>query len=170
MEDERVDIVDENCNALYSTTKQEAHEKGLLHKTVIAEIINSKGEFMLVKPFPHKQDAGQYVSPMGGHVKSGESDEDALKREMEEELNIRDFLYDYKGRVILNRRVLNRQENHFFIVYIVFSDQVPVLGDETANYRWFTREKIKKQFVEKRENFGEAFLFLLNNLYRDFFI
>lgn len=170
MKDERVDIVDENCNILYSTTKQGAHEKGLLHKTVIAEIINSKGEYMLVRPFSHKQDVGQYVSPMGGHVKSGESDEEALKREMAEELNFRNFQYRYKGRTVLNRQVLNRQENHFFIVYEVFSDQTPVLGDETASYRWFTREEIKKRLVEKREDFGEAFLFLLKNLYLDSFI
>ncbi|MEK7510012.1 MAG: hypothetical protein AAB567_00430 [Patescibacteria group bacterium] len=34
---EMVDIVDENDNILSQTTKKEAHEKGLLHRTVISQ-------------------------------------------------------------------------------------------------------------------------------------
>lgn len=77
---EQVDIIDENLKVLYSCDKSEAHEKGLLHATVIAEVHNSKGEWMLVKQASDKQDAGQYVSPVGGHVAAGESFEDALRR------------------------------------------------------------------------------------------
>ena len=35
---ELVDIVDSELNKIATVTKQEAHEKGLLHKTVIAEL------------------------------------------------------------------------------------------------------------------------------------
>lgn len=66
---ERVDIVDEQDNVLYQTTKQEAHKKGLLHRTVISEVKDSKGRWILVKQSSDRQDAGQYVSPVGGHIK-----------------------------------------------------------------------------------------------------
>lgn len=46
---EFVDIVDENNKVLYKTSKKEAHKKGLLHRCVISEIINSKGEQLIDK-------------------------------------------------------------------------------------------------------------------------
>lgn len=39
---EMVDIVDNDLRVLYQVTKKEAHEKGLLHKCVIAEVANSQ--------------------------------------------------------------------------------------------------------------------------------
>ena len=62
---EKVDVVDKNLKVLYSVEKQEAHDKGFLHPTVIAEVINSRGEWLLVKQAGHKQDPGQFVSPVG---------------------------------------------------------------------------------------------------------
>src|SRR5450830_208886 len=109
---EIVDIVDEDLNILYVISKQEAHEKGLLHKCVIAEVINSKGEMMLIKPYSYKQDAGQYVSPVGGHVSAGETDEEALRREVQEEIGMSHFIHKLKGRGIFDRHVLGRHENH----------------------------------------------------------
>ena len=85
-DEEAVDIVDENCKVLFSVPKSEAHEKGLLHRTVIAEIKDNQGRWLLVRQASHKQDAGQFVSPVGGHVKSGETAEEALKREVLEEV------------------------------------------------------------------------------------
>jgi len=45
---EKVDIVDENLKVLCAVSKEEAHAKGLLHPTIVAEIINSKSEWLLV--------------------------------------------------------------------------------------------------------------------------
>ena len=122
-QDELVDIVNENGDILYVAQKREAHEKGLLHKTVIAEIIDSKGRWLLTKPSKGRQDAAQYVSPIGGHVTSGEEDVQALKREAEEEMGLTgDFKYEFVGRKIFDRQVIGRHENHFFIVYKIYSD------------------------------------------------
>ena len=62
---EYVDIVNENDDIIGSVSKQEAHEKGLLHRTVISEVINTEGKWTLVKQSSDRQDAGQYVSPIG---------------------------------------------------------------------------------------------------------
>src|SRR3989338_3426045 len=103
-QDEPVDIVDENENFLEIVTKGLAHEKGLLHKTVISQIINSKGEWLLVKQSSARQDAGQYVSPVGGHVTSGETNDEALKRESMEEVGFTDdFKYELVGKKIFDR-------------------------------------------------------------------
>ena len=117
-QDELVDIVDDKENVVEVVTKREAHQKGLLHKTAIAEVIDSQGRWLLVKQSSSRQDAGQYVSPVGGHVTSGETDEQAVKREASEELGLEgNFNLDLVDKVVFNRNILGRQENHYFIVY-----------------------------------------------------
>lgn len=162
---EIVDIVDEDLNILYQISKKEAHEKGLLHKCVIAEVINSKGEMMLIKPPSHKQDAGQYVSPVGGHVSAGESNEDAMKREVMEEIGMKNFTHKFKGKGIFNRFVLNRYENHYFLLYEIYTDEAPRLGDEAEAYKWFTKEELRKELKKNAKDFGDAFMFILPNFY-----
>jgi len=104
--EEQVDIVDEECNVLYSTSKADAHAKGFLHRTVIAEIRDSIGNWILVKQAADRQDAGQYVSPVGGHVQAGETEEEALKREALEEVGFTDFEYELIGLQFLIGRYL----------------------------------------------------------------
>lgn len=164
---EIVEVVDENLNILYVISKQEAHEKGLLHKCVIAEVINSKGQIMLIKPYSHKQDAGQFVSPVGGHITAGETDEQALKREVMEEIGMKSFTYKLKGKGIFNRHVLGRHENHYFVLYEIFTDEEPELGDEAEFYKWFTKVELKKEIKNNKHNFGDAFLFILHNFYKE---
>ena len=85
---ELVDVVDEQGTVLKIVLKQEAHRQGLLHKTVISEVIDSSGRWLLVKQSGERQDAGQFVSPVGGHVQAGETEVQALKREAEEEVGL----------------------------------------------------------------------------------
>lgn len=164
---EQVDIIDENLKVLYSCDKSEAHEKGLLHATVIAEVHNSKGEWMLVKQASDKQDAGQYVSPVGGHVAAGESFEDALRRETDEEVGIKDFGSKLVGKAIFNRKVRNKHENHYFILYEIYTDTLPTLNEESVEYEYFSPEELKQQYHENPSKFGDAFHFVVQTFYKD---
>jgi isopentenyl-diphosphate delta-isomerase len=164
-QDELVDIVDSKGNFLEVVSKKEAHEKGLLHKVVVTEVINSKGQWIMAKQSRDRQDAGQYVSPIGGHVSAGEDEIEALKRESEEEFGLRDFKYELVGRAILNRFVIGRQENHFFAVYKIFSDQKPVINDEIESYKYFTEEEMKKELKENPKSFGGAFHFVVKTFF-----
>lgn len=168
IDNEIVDIVNEQGNVLYQTSKIEAHTKGLLHKTVIAQLVNGKGERLLIRPVRDKQDAGQYVSPVGGHVMAGESEDDALKREVQEEIGINEFTSIFKGYAILDRFVCGRQENHFFCMYEIYSDAVPELGNEADSMRWFTERILKDEIKTKRNNFGDAFHFVIEHFYPQF--
>ena len=155
--DEQVDVVDENCNSIKIVSKKDAHKEGLLHKCVIAQLIDSQNRWLLIKQSSGRQDAGQYVSPVGGHVSAREGDVDALKREILEEIGLKDFKYEYIGRVIYNRQVIGRKENHYFIMYKVFSDEKPVLSHEAESYRYFTPDELKKELKDHPKDFGDAF-------------
>jgi len=91
MADELIDIVTAENVVSGQAMKSVAHVQGLLHRTILAEIINSKGEWMLVKQSGDRQDPGQYVSPIGGHIRAGEAEDEALKRETLEEVGYTDF-------------------------------------------------------------------------------
>lgn len=165
-QDELVDVVDESGNTLQVVTKREAHERGLLHKTAVSEIIDSQGRWLLVKQSSSRQDAGQYVSPVGGHVTSGETDEQALKREALEEQGLEgEFKFELVDKVVFNRHVLGRQENHYFIVYKIYSDAEPKLNHESESYRYFTEDELKIELHDHPELFGDAFLFLVKTIF-----
>lgn len=163
--EEQVDVVDEKCNVLYSTSKDNTHVKGFLHRIVIAEIRDSKGNWILVKQARDRQDAGQYVSPVGGHVQAGETEEEALKREALEEVGLTDFKYKFVGRAVFNREVLGRKENHYFILYEIESDEELVLGEEAVDFELFSREELAKQLKNDPKKFGDAFYFVLKTFY-----
>lgn len=166
---EIVDIVDENNQVIRKIDKLEAHNKGLLHRTIIAELIDSKGNWTLVKQASNKQDPGQFVSPVGGHVTSGETEIDALKREAQEEIGLKDFKFKYVGRAIYNRRVRRKQENHFFIVYEIYSDLSPTINEESVDFRKFTPGELKAELKFHPLLFGDAFRFVINNFYKNYF-
>lgn len=160
-----VDIVDENNAILYQTTKSEAHKKGLLHRTVIAELKNSRGEWILVQQAADRQDAGQLVSPMGGHAIAGETEENAMKREVLEEMGLTDFKYHYVGKTIFRRTVLGRDENHYFILFETFTDVEPSISHESVGYKSFTEEELKRALKERPAEFGAAFHFVVKEFY-----
>jgi isopentenyl-diphosphate Delta-isomerase len=163
---EYVDVIDEEGVVLEVVEKTDAHARGLLHKTVISQVISSSGKWMLIKQAKDRQDAGQYVSPIGGHVKAGERDEDALKREAEEEMGFTgEYKYQYVDRKIYNRHVLGRQENHMFVMYKIFTDMKPTLNEESESHIYFTENEFKKELKENPQNFGDAMMFVVKNFF-----
>lgn len=165
---EQVDIIDESNQVLYQASKQDAHQIGLLHRTIIAELIDPQGRWILVKQAADRQDAGQYVSPVGGHIRAGESEIEALKREAREELGLTDFTYKYIGRAIFKREVLGRIENHYFILYEITTSQEPVLNHESTDFRRFSKAELRDLLARKPHLFGNAFRFVLNTFYNEF--
>ena len=162
---EVVDVIDKENKVLFAAEKQEAHKKGLLHRTILAQLVNSKGEWILVKQSSDRQDAGQYVSPVGGHIRAGESEVEALRRETLEELGLKIFKHKFIGRGIFNRKVLGRKENHCFILYEIYSDKKLKPGPEVESYKSFTRKEIRNLLRDTPELFGKAFHFAIKTFH-----
>ena len=165
MPDESVDIINEKDEVLYQTSKKEAHEKGLLHRCAIGFIKDSRNNWILVKQARGRQDAGQYVAPVGGHIMAGESSENALQREALEEVGLSNFKHKHVGQFIFNRFVLNRQENHYFIVYEIYTDNALVLNHESEDYRAFTQEELCHELAHNPKLFGNITHFEIKTIY-----
>ena len=154
--EEQVDIISKSNQVVSSTGKSVAHRDGLLHRIVIAELKNSRGEFCFVKQAGDRQDPGQFVSPVGGHVSAGEGIEHALIRECEEEAGFTPTSYRFVGSTIYSRQVIGRKENHLFLVYEIDCNHDPVLNHEAVEFRWFSVEQIKEALRNNPQLFGAA--------------
>ena len=167
MADELVDIIDEQGNVLRQAMKSEAHAHGWLHRTVIG-YVRYGDDWALIRQSSHKQDAGQLVAPVGGHVEAGESVEDALLRESEEEIGTRNITYDHIGTVRFHRQVIGRDENHMFYVYEIETDDEIILNHESEEILRFTRAELKKALSTDPKNFGDAYYFILEKFYPEY--
>ena len=166
MDDERVDIVDEKGAVLRQALKTEAHKHGWLHKTVIG-CLRYGEDWALVRQAADRQDAGQWVNPVGGHVRAGESDAEALLRESEEEIGTRDIQYTFLGRGRFHRQVIGRDENHLFVVYEIRTDAVIQLGPEATEMNTFSARELKNWAVQNHSGLGDAYLFVAEKFYPD---
>jgi isopentenyl-diphosphate delta-isomerase len=164
MADELIEIIDEQGKVLRQAMKSEAHAHGWLHATVIACMRNGN-DWLLVRQTPDRQDAGQLVAPVGGHVQAGENEVSALFREAEEELGIRNFNHALVGRARFHRQVLGRDENHLFVIFEITTNDTIVLGSEAESIERFTIAELKRLIRETPESIGDAHYFLLEHFY-----
>jgi 8-oxo-dGTP pyrophosphatase MutT (NUDIX family) len=167
---EIVDIVNIHNKVTGRNTRDEAHKSGLLHRCVIAELKDKNGNWVFVRQSSAMQDAGQLASAVGGHVKAGEAPLTALKREVSEELGITKFTKFHKGDFIYQRETLGRNENHYFVVYEIHSNEKIILNEESDELVMFSLYELKRNLKDKPELFGDSLLNILHKLYPEYMI
>ncbi len=91
--EEEFPLVDEDGVLVGSATRAECHNGSrLLHPVVHLHVFNPQGELYLQKR-PEWKDVqpGKWDTAVGGHMALGENVEQALRREVEEEIGITDY-------------------------------------------------------------------------------
>ena len=83
-------LIDEQGNTIGKAPRRECHNGSkLLHPVVHLHIINNDGELYLQKRSTNKDiQPGKWDTAVGGHIDYGETIEEALAREVREELGI----------------------------------------------------------------------------------
>jgi 8-oxo-dGTP pyrophosphatase MutT (NUDIX family) len=167
MDTEIVDIVDPQGKALRQELKTDTHRHGWLHKTAIG-YMRYGDDWALIRQASDRQDAGQLVAPVGGHVSAGESDVTALLRESKEEIGTDNISYKYVGSAIFRRQVIGRDENHLFMVYEISTDDELVLGIESDALERFTSAELRQALLDKPQQFGAALYFVFEHFYPEY--
>lgn len=150
MEEELLDIVTENGEIIKTLPRSEIHgNPSLMHRVVHVLVFNSSKELLLQKRSMSKDVApGKWDTSVGGHVSSGETLEEAVKREMEEELGITacdlKLLYTYIHS--------NDYESELVYTYsCIYNSKIIFQEDEIDDVRPWSLSEIK-------ENTGKGIL------------
>lgn len=156
--------------------KELAHEKGLYHKAVHVWILNNKGELLLQrrnkdkKIYPNMLDVS-----FAGHISSGETSIDAIKREGKEELgldidiNNLEYLFSYKAE--LKFKQIRYQDNEIDEVYLYQKDidinEFKFMDNEVSQVIYLDFKRVERmwkkkdaQLVDRKIHYDTLFYFL----------
>ncbi len=112
-------LVDEDGNVVGKATRIECHNGSkMLHPVIHLHIFNSDGDLLLQKRSAKKDiQPGKWDTAVGGHVDYGETTEEALRREVLEELGITDFEAEQIGRYIFESEIEKELVNSYKTVH-----------------------------------------------------
>lgn len=148
---ELVDIVDKN-NKLTGQVEDrwEAYNKGLWRRTVSCWIMNEKGEVLLQKRTANKIRNPNKWAKTGGQVDSGETVEEAIFREVKEELGIEIPKEQIKVIEIHKSNDKNKRFAYNFIFVVNYKiDDYMLQKEEVAEVKYVTIEEIE---LSKKNN------------------
>lgn len=142
--DEIFPVVDEEGTEISRASRELCHDgkSMLLHPVVHFHLFNEKGELYLQKRAMTKDLLpGKWDTAVGGHISPGESAEEALKREAQEELGIVNFKF------LLNKKYIweSSRERELVYSFTGTSDDIPVVNkDEIDEGRFWPLAEIKE--------------------------
>lgn len=139
--DELLDVVDAHDNVVGRMKRSEVYRRGLVFRAVNVFLENRKGQLWIPRRTAHKRLFPLCLDmSMGGHVESGESYEEALERELREELNLNlsAVRCDLLGYLTPNDGV-----SAFMKVYRLVADEEPDYNrNDFIEAYWFTPEAV----------------------------
>lgn len=119
MKEEWFPLVNEAGETIGKATRKECHSGSkLLHPVVHLHIFNNTGDLYLQKRSMTKDiQPGKWDTAVGGHVDLGETVEEALRREVREELGITDFIPQLITRYIFESEIEKELVHSFRTIY-----------------------------------------------------
>ena len=139
---EQFPIVDEEGRVIGVATRGECHNGSkLLHPVVHLHVFNSRGEVYLQKR-PEWKDIqpGKWDTSVGGHIDYGETPEQALVREVGEELGITDFVPERVGKYVFESR---REKELVYVHRTTYDGPVRPSAEELDGGRFWTMDEIR---------------------------
>lgn len=141
-EGEMLPVVEPSGVVVAVASRTYCHKAGLLHPVVHMHLINRNGDLFLQKRSMGKETwPGRWDTAVGGHVLFGESLDETLYRESEEEIGLTAF-----NPVALGWHVFKGKNDHELVaVYAAVGnfDLAPCNG-EVSEGKWWRMEEIEE--------------------------
>jgi len=160
-------IVDEKGLVVGKATRGECHGGSkLLHPVVHLHVFNNAGELFLQKR-PEWKDIqpGKWDTAVGGHIDLGETPEEALVREVREELGITAFTPQRLGMYVFESQ---RERELVYVYQTVYDGEIRPSEAELDGGRFWTIDEIRAAIGKGilTPNFESEFLRLNEELNR----
>lgn len=165
MELEYVILVDENDQEIGTMEKQEAHEKGLLHRAFSVFIFNEKKELLLQQRALTKyHSAGLWTNTCCSHPRIGETIEQAAHRRLIEEMGF-DCELSTKTSFIYKAAFENGLTEHEFDYVLVgsFNGEINFNPTEVKNFKWINLEELQIDLFQNNQNYTAWFKIIFDN-------
>lgn len=136
-------IVDEQGTVIGKATRGECHNgSGLLHPVVHLHVFNSQGEVYLQKR-PEWKDIqpGKWDTAVGGHIDYGETTEESLAREVNEELGITDFVPEFVAKYVFESK---RERELVYVHRTTYDGEIHPSAQELDGGRFWSMQEIRE--------------------------
>jgi 16S rRNA (adenine1518-N6/adenine1519-N6)-dimethyltransferase len=154
--EEVFDVVDEADEVTGQATRDQVHRGNLLHRAVHVFVVNRHGELLLQKRSRFKDmHPGVWDSSVAGHLDAGEDYAAAARRELEEEMGIRDAEAEEIGR-IAPCAATGWEHVRLFLVRWDGAPRFPSSEVEAA--LWMKSDELQSWIEAKPDDFAGGFL------------
>ena len=136
-------LVNEEGNVVGKATRGECHSGSkLLHPVVHLHVFNSHGDIYLQRRPDWKDiQPGKWDTAVGGHIDYGEMPEEALRREVREELGITDFEPEFIGKYVFESK---RERELVYVNRTVYDGPIQPSTEELDGGRFWTMQEIRE--------------------------
>ena len=157
MKEEILDLYDDDFNRLDKTIVRRKDEIPDGMNIMMSYALIKNGDNYLIEQFTERNNY-KFGIP-GGHLNTGESAEEGLKRELKEELNIDDFEYKKIDTVKFpyNKYIFNV----FLIENKIDINKLKYQEDEVIDVKWLSKEEIIE--LINNDKIPRGYAFILNN-------
>ncbi len=162
-----ITFVDENDNVIGVGTGRDAREKGIIHRISRVFLFNSRGELLITKRADHISSLpGKWDQSAAGHVDEGEDYLTAAKRELEEEVGVKNIELTEKGKFFTNEKDQpGKIVKRFNMLYIgEYDGEVKPNAEEVSQIRWISNEELSAWMEKHPQDFTEGFIMSFRNL------
>ncbi len=135
--------------------REYVHENNIYHRHVSAWIMNNDGKILMQKrAYSKKKNPGKWAKT-GGHVDATETPEEAIKREVYEEIGLDIPIENINVLDIYKSKSHENSFTYNFLFITDFSeDDFQLQLDEIIEVKYFTIEELEKFYEEKNSDFN----------------
>ncbi|SNR76337.1 isopentenyl-diphosphate delta-isomerase [Maribacter sedimenticola] len=171
MKEEEVILVNKENEQIGTMPKMEAHEKALLHRAFSVFIINDKGEIML-----QQRAASKYHSPLlwtntcCSHQRVGESNIDAGKRRLQEEMGFQaelEELFSFIYKAPFDNGLTEHEFDHVMLGN--YNEEPDINPLEVESWKWMSPELVRQDIAKNPEEYTVWFKIIFEKFYQHLF-